>query len=428
MLQITRNKASRRDPAGGSYRGLDRNIHILFIARIINRFGDFVQMLLVLILTLRMGLDEATAGLIVTCTVLAAGLGQLFGGMVADRIPRKRVMVYCQLAVAACYIGCGLFTDRGHTAVPLLILLSSPFRGATWPVSNALVADFSHGEAERARAFSLLYLGSNIGVAVGPLVAAFLFARNLPLLFWGSAFTMVFSAGILWFSIPDSPSSIPAEYNEPSPEELPVKDSVFQIFAHRPLLLWYMLGFILYNFIYVQHGFALPLQMGALFGEVTGTRGYGFLMTLNAVTVLVMTALLTRWTIHRSRIMNMSLAAWFYVIGFGMYAFADASWLFFLSTFIWTNGEILMATNGNVFVNQHAPASHRGRFNGVVSLVTGMGATVGPYAGGLILLLSSYRMLWLVMVFLAFVIALLFLHMESLDKRLKLRDQRKPIV
>jgi len=142
----------------------------------------------------------------------------------------------------------------------------------------------------------------------------------------------------------------------------------------------------------------------------------------------VMTALLTRWTIHRSRIMNMSLAAWFYVIGFGMYAFADVSWLFFLSTFIWTNGEILMATNGNVFVNQHAPASHRGRFNGVVSLVTGMGATVGPYAGGLILLLSSYRMLWLVMVFLAFVIALLFLHMESLDKTLKLQDQRKPNV
>ena len=428
MLQITRNKASRRDPAGGSYRGLDRNIHILFIARIINRFGDFVQMLLVLILTLRMGLDEATAGLIVTCTVLAAGLGQLFGGMVADRIPRKRVMVYCQLSVAACYIVCGLFTDRGQIAVPLFILLSSPFRGATWPVSNALVADFSHGEAERARAFSLLYLGSNIGVAVGPLVAAFLFARNLPLLFWGSASTMVLSAGILWFSIPDSPSSLPVESNEPTPEELPVKDSVFQIFAHRPLLLWYMLGFTLYNFIYVQHGFALPLQMGALFGEVAGTRGYGFLMTLNAVTVLVMTALLTRWTIHRSRIMNMSLAAWFYVIGFGMYAFADASWLFFLSTFIWTNGEILMATNGNVFVNQHAPASHRGRFNGVVSLVTGMGATVGPYAGGLILLLSSYRMLWLVMVFLAFVIALLFLYMESLDKRLKLQDQRKPIV
>ncbi len=419
--------ASRRNPAGGSYRGLDRNIHILFAARIINRFGDFVQMLLVLILTIRMGLDEATAGLIVTCTVLAAGLGQLAGGMAADRIPRKRVMVYCQLSVAACYVVCGFFTSQGQVLVPVLILLSSPFRGATWPVSNALVADFSHGEAERARAFSLLYLGSNIGVAVGPLVAAFLFARNLPLLFWGSAFTLVLSACIIWFSIPDIPSS-PIESNESSPEELPARGSVLQIFIHQPLLLWYMLGFTLYNFIYSQHGFALPLQMGDLFGEVAGTRGYGFLMTLNAVTVLVMTALLTRWTIHRSRIMNMSLAAWFYVIGFGMYAFADVSWVFYLSTFIWTNGEILMATNGNVFVNQHAPSSHRGRFNGVISLLTGMGATVGPYVGGLLLLFASYRTLWLVMVVLAFAIALLFLHMESLDKRVKLQRQRMPTV
>jgi len=424
---MSTTKASRRDSAGGSYRGLDRNIHILFVARIINRFGDFVQMLLVLILTLRMGLNEATAGLIVTCTVLAAGVGQLAGGMVADRIPRKRVMVYCQLSVAACYIVCGSFTNQGQVLVPMFILLSSPFRGATWPVSNALVADFSHGEAERARAFSLLYLGSNIGVAVGPLVAAFLFARNLSLLFWGSAFTMALSASIIWFSIPDIPST-PAASNEATPEELPVRSSVYQIFLRQPLLLWYMLGFTLYNFIYVQHGFALPLQMGALFGEVAGTRGYGFLMTLNAVTVLVMTALLTRWTLHRSRIMNMSLAAWFYVIGFGMYAFADASWVFFLSTFIWTNGEILMATNGNVFVNQHAPASHRGRFNGVVSLLTGMGATVGPYAGGLILLMASYRTLWLVMVVLAFAIALLFLHMESLDRQFKLRSPRMPVV
>ena len=50
---MSKTKASRRDPAGGSYRGLDRSIHILFVARIIDRFGDFVQMLLVLILTLR---------------------------------------------------------------------------------------------------------------------------------------------------------------------------------------------------------------------------------------------------------------------------------------------------------------------------------------------------------------------------------------
>jgi len=53
---------SSRHTAGGSYRSLDRNIHILFIARIINRFGDFVQMLLVLILTLSIGMDEHLAG------------------------------------------------------------------------------------------------------------------------------------------------------------------------------------------------------------------------------------------------------------------------------------------------------------------------------------------------------------------------------
>ena len=51
------------------YRGLEKNIYILFIIRIINRFGDFVQLLLVLILTGNLNLTPAQAGFFVSCSV-----------------------------------------------------------------------------------------------------------------------------------------------------------------------------------------------------------------------------------------------------------------------------------------------------------------------------------------------------------------------
>jgi MFS family permease len=402
---------SSRHTAGGSYRSLDRNIHILFIARIINRFGDFVQMLLVLILTLSIGMDEHLAGWFTTMTLLAGMLGQLLGGFAADRYPRTSVMVSCQLIVALLYIICGLLVGSQAMVVAVLILVSAPFRGATWPVSHALIADFSHGEMERARAFSLLYLGSNIGVAVGPLVAAFLFSRNLPLLFLISALTLVLSASLLGFFLPK-------QRQKEAPDGQSATDvttvSLWNLFFSNRMLLLYLIAFILYNLIYVQHSFALPLQMNQLFGSLIGPERYGWIMTVNAVTVLLMTAFVTRWTLTWSRSVNMALGMVFYVIGFGVYAFCSSFALFLAATFIWTIGEILLATNGNVFVNQHAPASHRGRFNSIVSVSMGFGSSIGPALGGLLLSVASFRTLWLGAVLVAGIIGLLFIRLRIL--------------
>lgn len=401
-----------RHAAGGSYRSLDRNIHILFVARIVNRFGDFVQMLLVLILTVSIGMEEHRAGLFSTFTILASSLGQLAGGFLADRYPRKHVMVTCQLTVAVFYLASSILIGTAPLAVAYLILLSSPFRGATWPISNALVADFSHGEMERARAYSLLYLGSNIGVAVGPLVASFLFARNLPLLFVVSAGTLLISSALLGFLLSAKSEETKLLYPDNRRHT-----SVLHLFLGNRMLLLYVFAFTLYNFIYVQHSFALPLQMHALFGTKQGTEGYGWLMSVNAVTVLLMTAVVTRSTLRISRSINMAIGCLFYVIGFGSYAVVTSLPIFLVSTFVWTIGEILLATNGNVFVNQHAPASHRGRFNSIVSVTTGFGSIVGPYAGGLILSRSGYALLWLIMILIAAFASALFVRLRVLVLR-----------
>ena len=403
--------SASRMPTGGSYRSLDKSIHILFFARIINRFGDFVQMLLVLILTVSIGMEEHLAGLFTTITVIATIIGQLGGGFVADKYPRKYVMVGCQMIVAVLYIISGFLIAASPMSVAYIILISAPFRGATWPVSHALIADYSHGEMERARAFSLLYLGSNIGVAVGPLVAAFLFSRNLPLLFMVSAATLVVSASLLGFFLPRYPGTRQAA---DSRAESAFSGSLWKLFFSNRMLVLYVIAFTLYNLIYVQHAFALPLQMHELFGTQQGTEGYGWLMTVNAVTVLVMTAIVTRTTIHVSRSMNMALGTVFYVVGFGAYAVCSSLFAFLAATFIWTIGEILLATNGNVFVNQHAPSTHRGRFHSLVSVIVGIGSALGPYFGGLILSVADFQALWLGAVGVAILIGLLFIRLRGI--------------
>jgi MFS family permease len=84
------------------------------------------------------------------------------------------------------------------------------------------------------------------------------------------------------------------------------------------------------------------------------------------------------------------------------------------ATFIWTLGEILLATNGNVFVNRHAPSTHRARFNSLVSVAVGIGSTIGPTAGGLLLSVAGFSTLWFSAVGVAMVVGVLFLMLRRM--------------
>ncbi|WP_320129012.1 MFS transporter [uncultured Sphaerochaeta sp.] len=373
------------------YKGLGKNIYILFAVRVINRFGDFVQLLLVLILTGKLGMSNQMTGFYITLVLICTSFGQLAGGSVADRLPRKRVLAFCQGMVSLCYLVCALLIEGSHSnLVPPLILVCSPFRGATAPVSNTMVADFS-SDSDRGRAFSLLYLGTNIGVAIGPLAAAFLYAHSLPLLFGGSALLIALSTIMLLCFIP----LIGLETLQR--EEIGKKTHFFRELSKTPAVVWYLACLVLYCFTYGQTTFALPLQFSSLFGINKGAVNYGYLMTVNAVTVLVMTPLLTQLTIKRHQLKNIRLAMCFYTIGFGMYAFCTGYPFFLIATFVWTLGEILVATNGNVFLNAYAPVRYRARFNAVSIAAGGLGNALAPSLGALLLGKGNYFLLWSVM-------------------------------
>jgi MFS family permease len=267
-----------------------------------------------------------------------------------------------------------------------------------------MVADFT-SDLDRGRAFSLLYLGTNIGVALGPMAAAFLYSRSLPLLFGGSALLIAVSTLLLVFQIP----LVTTESFQT--EKQVVKTHFLRELCKQPAIVWYLVFFVLYCFAYEQNTFALPLQFSSLFGVNAGATRFGYLMTVNAVTVLVSTPLITRLTNHRHQLKNMQLAMWFYVVGFGMYAVCTGYLFFLFATFVWTIGEILVATNGNVFLNAYAPVRYRARFNAVSITAGGLGHALGPSLGALILGSGNYFLLWSVMSAICFLLVLCYFQM-----------------
>ncbi|NRZ45918.1 MFS family permease [Clostridium beijerinckii] len=63
-------------------------------------------------------------------------------------------------------------------------MISTFFNGFVRPAFQSMIQDILSKE-ERQAGFSLNYLAINAGVAIGPIIAGFLFNNLLPLLFLG---------------------------------------------------------------------------------------------------------------------------------------------------------------------------------------------------------------------------------------------------
>src|SRR6056297_1594972 len=375
-----------------TYRGLNKNIYIIFIAQIINSMGAFVAPFLTMFLTQKLGLPASEAGSYVTIAAIANVPGMFAGAKLADKFGRKKLYITSTVLMASMLIP-PAFLGESKLVIYFLIAMAF-FNGAVNPSFTAMISDLTRGE-ERKKAYSLQYLGWNTGYAVGPMIAGFLFNNYLPLLFLGDAATAFIAITLIAIYVPET-----KELAEKIPdEELPAlerseKGSLFRVLLKRPSII--VFGFIMffYRIVYAQRSFALPIQLN----EIFGTRGpsiYGMNMSFNAFIVVIFTIFVTGLTLKFKPIFNIIMGGILFAIGFGMIRFVNSFPILLFSTFIWTIGEILEATNINVYIAAHAPVNYRARFNSIFMFISGAGFAFAPKLGGLFLNYFSLGNIWL---------------------------------
>jgi len=369
------------------YRGLPAGVYILFITRIINRMGDFANFFLTMYLTRYLGFSEKQTGLVLTLVGVSMMAGAMMGGRLTDFAGRKKVMLLLQGITASSVIICGFIPDK--PAVAWIILIFTFFNGAVRPVNTSLLTDLTTQE-QRSSAFSLLYLGINIGVAAGPILAGFLFNHYRRWIFWGDGLTTIIAILLIIFFI-----------KEPVREEMKIEkqeehdsNGTIRALLNRPVLARYTLISIFCAFLYSQNNFTLPLQILNIFAD-KGPRFFGFIMSFNAVAVLALTPILNQIYHNKTPLTRIAIGQIFYGLGFGLLLFPVHTGLwFFLSTFLWTIGEVLDAISGGVFVANHSPVNHRGRFNSLFLITKGGGRALGPLVSGFVLEFLGFSWMW----------------------------------
>lgn len=366
------------------YKGLPREVYILAIQRFVNSIGGFVHPLLLMFLTKRIGLEKDAAGLYMSISAFAGIPGTIISGFLVDRYSRKTILLASRAASAMILFSCGFLGNS--MMITYLIIVSSFLWSFSAPASSAMVADLTTPE-NRKQSFSLLYLGMNLGLAFGFMLAGFLFENYTSWLFWGDGVTSMLSLLLVVFFIKDTRPSreqIEAINNSKREGEKEEKSNIFVALIRRPFLVAFVIINSILGFVYFQHGFVMPLHLEELFIN-QGTKLFGSVMTVNTIIVILFTPILMHLTKNIKPIINVGIAAITYIIGFGMLTFSTTLWPFYVTVFIWTSGEIIATVNTGVYISNHSPVNHRGRFNSMIGFIQHAGRASSPALMGMFL-------------------------------------------
>lgn len=400
------------------YMDLPKEIYIIFISKLINALGCFVMPLLTLILTDKIGLSKQDAGFYLSISGLLFLPASIIGGKLADVFERKIVIVVFDFLAAVLYIITG-FIKPSMTMI-YMIMLSGACMTAAAPGHDSLVADMTTPK-NRKGAYSLLYMGWNMGFAIGPIIGGILYKDHLPLVFVGDAATALIALSLIIIFVKETIKSTENDIKDMTRiNEKREKGSVISVILKRPILIYVALILFGYNFVYSQWSFMLPMQIMNVYKSI-GARYFGMVASLNGMVVMIFTPLLTKITDGKSDLRRMVYGGIFYTIGFGMLGFVSTMPFFLLSAFIFTLGEIVLAISISPFIANRTPASHRGRMSAVIPMIFGAGYTFGPLGMGIVLKYIDIKSGWIMLGIFVFIATFMMYSLERYDSKKQIK-------
>jgi len=384
-------------------------VGVMFIDRV---GGTMLFPFFSLYITQKFDVGMTQAGIVLGFFSIFGMLGSMIGGALTDKLGRRSLILFGLVFSALSTLSLGL-VNQFWMLFPLAVL-TGLLSDISHPAHQAMIADILP-EKQRAEGFGILRVVANISWIIGPTVGGFIANRSYLYLFIIDAVISCFVAGLFYLFIPETKPEIATETETQSVLEtfagygIVLKDLAFVAFiiAGMMMLLAYQQMYSTLS-VYLRDNHGINPQ------------GYGFLMTSSAITVILFQFWVTRRIKHRPPFLMMALGSLFYMVGFGLFGFVAAYWLFALNIVIVTIGEMIIMPTSQALAANFAPEDMRGRYMAVFGLTWAIPSIFGPGAAGLILDNLNPNLLWYVAGFLCAIAAFAyyFLHLRlGMQKR-----------
>lgn len=358
------------------YTGLRKEIYILSLCQLIDSAGSMIGPMFTLILSTKMGMNAGQIATYFLVVMLLSLPINLLGGKLTDRFNKKLLINICDITTSVIYIFCGIVGLNKYTLA--LYVAGGLLQSIESPAYTSLVADFTSSN-DRDRAYSLGYLGMNVGFVLAPTLGGILIKNHVSLMFVLNGVFQLFS--IIVFDI-FVKGTAPVQASDNKYEEGVSGGNVFKVIKDSKILLPFMLILSLSMLVYNMYGYLIPLELSAFHGE-NGSVLFGTVSSLNGITVLAFTALLTALFAKRSTLDKMIFGNTCELVGLAMFwIFVGTPFIYYIAIVIFTIGEILNTISSTPHLTKRIPVNYRGRMLAVSSVVSNIIVSAGQFAIG----------------------------------------------
>lgn len=238
------------------------------------------------------GLDSSQLGIFFSAGILGLLPGALIGGRYADRIGRKKVLIW-SVATFAVFTLCTVWVNSFYSLL-LVRLLAGAGLGAAMPNLITLASE-AVSPAQRGRAVGLMYCGMPVGAATLSYIASLEFGADWKNIFYLGGLLPIIVIPIMVKFLPESHEFLQSRQLQPRIETPnSFKPLLNQENLLRTLLVWgsYFLTLMV---VYIMLSWLPSLFMELGFSRKEGSTAQFFFMVAATVGTIILGILTDRW-------------------------------------------------------------------------------------------------------------------------------------
>ena len=327
------------------------------------------------------GLDSSQLGVFFSAGILGLLPGALVGGRFADRIGRKKVLIW-STAVFAVFTLCTVWVNSFNSLLAVRFLAGAGLGGAM-PILITLASE-AVSPQNRGRAVGLMYCGMPVGAAILSLIAATEFGANWKNVFYLGGLLPIFAIPLMMLFLPESQEYLKAQNKTAAELAVAPQGSFKDLFNSdnllRTLCIWVSYFFTL-MVVYIMLSWLPSLFMELGFTRKDGSTAQFYFMVTATIGTIILGMLTDRW--KKAYVILLMYGG----ILAGLLALNGASSLNQMYMAAALAGAFVIGCQGVLYAFGSIvyPTEVRGTGIGVASAVGRIGAMLGPVIAGQLL-------------------------------------------
>ncbi|WP_441367352.1 3-(3-hydroxy-phenyl)propionate transporter MhpT [Acinetobacter lwoffii] len=327
------------------------------------------------------GLDSSQLGVFFSAGILGLLPGALVGGRFADRIGRKKVLIW-STAVFAVFTLCTVWVNSFNSLLAVRFLAGAGLGGAM-PILITLASE-AVSPQNRGRAVGLMYCGMPVGAAILSLIAATEFGANWKNVFYLGGLLPIFAIPLMMLFLPESKEYLKAQNKTAAELAVASQGSFKDLFNSdnllRTLCIWVSYFFTL-MVVYIMLSWLPSLFMELGFTRKDGSTAQFYFMVTATIGTIILGMLTDRW--KKAYVILLMYGG----ILAGLLALNGASSLNQMYMAAALAGAFVIGCQGVLYAFGSIvyPTEVRGTGVGVASAVGRIGAMLGPVIAGQLL-------------------------------------------